>query len=127
MLQQWQKWKETVLSVVKFLVFRVSVQDVSKINEGKQPLYQDDTNKRIINSLELLSGLDQDAIDAKRLEHPQAEMIQQEWAALCNIAVQWDAINKELIFFCNNVHGFRRLMANEWIMKAVLIIQLTPF
>lgn len=56
----------------------MSVQDVSKINEGKQPLYQDDTNKRIINSLELLNGLDQDAIDAKRLEHPQAAMIQQE-------------------------------------------------
>lgn len=53
-------------------------QDVGKINEGKQPLYQDDTNKRILNSLELLNGLDEDAINAKRLQHPQAEMIEQE-------------------------------------------------
>lgn len=51
---------------------------MAKINEGKQPLYQDDTNKRIINSLEQLNGLEQDAIDTKRLQHPQAEMIQQE-------------------------------------------------
>ncbi|KAJ3601277.1 hypothetical protein NHX12_032250 [Muraenolepis orangiensis] len=50
-------------------------KDVSKINEGKQPLYQDDTNKRILNSLDLLNGLDDDAINAKRLQHPQAEMI----------------------------------------------------
>lgn len=54
------------------------LQDVSKINEGKQPLYQEDTNKRILNSLELLSGLDEDAVNAKRLQHPQAEMIEQE-------------------------------------------------
>ena len=51
---------------------------MSKINEGKQPLYQDDTNKRILNSLELLSSLDEDAHNAKRLQHPQAEMIEQE-------------------------------------------------
>lgn len=55
-----------------------SLQDVSKINEGKQPLYQDDTNKRILNSLDLLNGLDEDAVEAKRLQHPQAEMIEQE-------------------------------------------------
>lgn len=54
------------------------MQDVSKINEGKQPLYQDDTNKRILNSLELLNSLDEDAINAKRLQHPQAEMIEKE-------------------------------------------------
>ena len=53
-------------------------QDVSKINEGKPPLYQDDTNKRILNSLELLKGLDEDAVNATRLQHPQAEMIEQE-------------------------------------------------
>ncbi|KAM7372522.1 hypothetical protein PAMP_009684 [Pampus punctatissimus] len=53
-------------------------KDVSKINEGKQPLYQDDTNKRILNSLELLISLDEDADNAKRLQHPQAEMIEQE-------------------------------------------------
>ncbi|CAB1350232.1 unnamed protein product [Coregonus sp. 'balchen'] len=56
--------------------------DVSKINEGKQPLYQDDTNKRILNSLELLQGLDEDAVDAKRLQHPQAEMIEQDMKQL---------------------------------------------
>uniref|UniRef100_A0AAQ6ALL2 Desmoplakin SH3 domain-containing protein n=1 Tax=Amphiprion ocellaris TaxID=80972 RepID=A0AAQ6ALL2_AMPOC len=53
-------------------------QNLNKINEGKQPLYQDDTNKRILNSLELLTGLDDDAVNAKRLQHPQAEMIEQE-------------------------------------------------
>lgn len=67
--------------VAIFLTFNVVfsfLQDVSKINEGKQPLYQEDTNKRILNSLELLSGLDEDAVNAKRLQHPQAEMIEQE-------------------------------------------------
>ncbi|XP_055772689.1 periplakin-like, partial [Salvelinus fontinalis] len=57
-------------------------KDVSKINEGKQPLYQDDTNKRILSSLELLEGLDEDAVDAKRLQHPQAEMIEQDMKQL---------------------------------------------
>uniref|UniRef100_A0A674NPI3 Periplakin n=1 Tax=Takifugu rubripes TaxID=31033 RepID=A0A674NPI3_TAKRU len=70
-------------NVVELFIIRLVLhQDVSKINEGKQPLYQDDTNKRIINSLELLNGLDQDAVDAKRLEHPQAEMIQQDMKQL---------------------------------------------
>ncbi|XP_076609734.1 periplakin [Chaetodon auriga] len=57
-------------------------KDVSKINEGKQPLYQDDTNKRILNSLELLNSLDEDAVNAKRLQHPQAEMIEQDMRQL---------------------------------------------
>lgn len=57
-------------------------KDVSKINEGKQPLYQDDTNKRILNSLELLTGLDEDAVNAKHLQHPQAEMIEQDMKQL---------------------------------------------
>uniref|UniRef100_A0A3Q1I377 Periplakin n=1 Tax=Acanthochromis polyacanthus TaxID=80966 RepID=A0A3Q1I377_9TELE len=57
-------------------------KDVSKINEGKQPLYQDDSNKRILNSLELLNGLDDDAVNAKRLQHPQAEMIAQDMRQL---------------------------------------------
>ncbi|CAL9703635.1 unnamed protein product [Knipowitschia caucasica] len=57
-------------------------KDVSKINEGKQPLYQDDTNKRILNSLELLIGLDDDAANARRLQHPQAEMIGQDMKQL---------------------------------------------
>ena len=56
----------------------VFVQDVGKINEGKQPLYQDDTNKRILSSLDLLNSLDDDAVNAKRLQHPQAEMIEKE-------------------------------------------------
>uniref|UniRef100_A0A667Y6N5 Periplakin n=1 Tax=Myripristis murdjan TaxID=586833 RepID=A0A667Y6N5_9TELE len=49
---------------------------------GKQPLYQDDTNRRILNSLELLNGLDDDAVNAKRLQHPQAEMIEQDMKQL---------------------------------------------
>ncbi|MEQ2274752.1 hypothetical protein XENORESO_009774 [Xenotaenia resolanae] len=53
-------------------------KDVSKINDGKQPLYQEDTNKRILNSLELLDSLDEDARNTKRLQHPQAEMIEQD-------------------------------------------------
>lgn len=57
-------------------------KDVGKINEGKQPLYQDDTNKRILNSLELLNGLDEDAANSKRLQHPQAEMIEQDMKQL---------------------------------------------
>lgn len=57
-------------------------KDVAKINEGKQPLYQDDTNKRILNSLEQLVGLDEDASNAKRLQHPQAEMIEQDMRQL---------------------------------------------
>uniref|UniRef100_A0A665U581 Uncharacterized protein n=1 Tax=Echeneis naucrates TaxID=173247 RepID=A0A665U581_ECHNA len=57
-------------------------QNLNKINEGKQPLYQDDTNKRIINSLELLTGLDEDAVNAKRLQHPQAEMIEHDMIQL---------------------------------------------
>lgn len=55
-----------------------SYQDVIKINEGKSPLYQDSTNKAIENSLYLLNGLDEDAAEAKRLQHPQAEMIEHE-------------------------------------------------
>uniref|UniRef100_A0A8D3E1Y3 Periplakin n=1 Tax=Scophthalmus maximus TaxID=52904 RepID=A0A8D3E1Y3_SCOMX len=58
------------------------LQDVSKINDGKQSLYQEDTNKRILNSLELLTGLDEDAVNAKRLQHPQAEMIEQDMRQL---------------------------------------------
>ncbi|KAJ4932725.1 hypothetical protein JOQ06_011140 [Pogonophryne albipinna] len=57
-------------------------KDVSKINEGKQPLYQDDTNKRILASLDLLNGLDDDAVNAKRLQHPQAEMIEKDMRQL---------------------------------------------
>lgn len=57
-------------------------KDVSKINEGKQPLYQEDTNKRILNSLELLDSLDEDARNTKRLQHPQAEMIEQDMIQL---------------------------------------------
>uniref|UniRef100_A0A3P8Y233 Periplakin n=1 Tax=Esox lucius TaxID=8010 RepID=A0A3P8Y233_ESOLU len=40
-----------------------------------QPLYQDDTNKRILNALELLQVLDEDTVNVVRLQHPQAEMI----------------------------------------------------
>uniref|UniRef100_A0A8B9HDT6 SH3 domain-containing protein n=1 Tax=Astyanax mexicanus TaxID=7994 RepID=A0A8B9HDT6_ASTMX len=57
-------------------------KDVSKINEGKPPLYQDATNKSILSALELLNSLDEDAAEARRLQHPQAEMIQQDMKQL---------------------------------------------
>ncbi|KAM9457669.1 periplakin [Clarias gariepinus] len=57
-------------------------KDVLKINEGKQPLYQDSTNRTIENSLLMLNGLDEDAAEAKRLQHPQAEMIEQDMKQL---------------------------------------------
>ncbi|XP_056096574.1 periplakin [Rhinichthys klamathensis goyatoka] len=57
-------------------------RDIKKINEGKQPLYQEDTNKRIQNSLELLNSLDYDASQATRLQHPQAEMIEKDMRQL---------------------------------------------
>ncbi|MCJ8739031.1 hypothetical protein PDJAM_G00042480 [Pangasius djambal] len=57
-------------------------KDVLKINEGKPPLYQDTTNKAIENSLFLLNGLDEDAAEAKRLQHPQAEMIEHDMMQL---------------------------------------------
>ncbi|KAI4891546.1 hypothetical protein NFI96_027827, partial [Prochilodus magdalenae] len=57
-------------------------KDIVKINEGKPPLYQDSTNKSILNALELLNILDEDAAEAKRLQHPQAEMIQQDMKQL---------------------------------------------
>lgn len=53
-------------------------QDVLKINENKPPLYQESTNKSIENSLLMLNSLDEDAAAAKRLQHPQAEMIEEE-------------------------------------------------
>ncbi|XP_042578372.1 periplakin-like [Cyprinus carpio] len=57
-------------------------RDIKKINEGKQPLYQEDTNKRILNSLELLNSLDEDAVQASLLQHPQAEMIEKDMKQL---------------------------------------------
>ncbi|MCI4384801.1 hypothetical protein PGIGA_G00043010 [Pangasianodon gigas] len=57
-------------------------KDVLKINEGKPPLYQETTNKAIENSLYLLNGLDEDAAEAKRLQHPQAEMIEHDMMQL---------------------------------------------
>ncbi|KAL7850061.1 hypothetical protein SRHO_G00194100 [Serrasalmus rhombeus] len=57
-------------------------KDITKINEGKPPLYQDATNKSILSALELLSSLDEEAAEAKRLQHPQAEMIQQDMKQL---------------------------------------------
>ncbi|XP_068193012.1 periplakin [Antennarius striatus] len=53
-------------------------KDVSKINEGKPVLYQDDTNRRILSAMEMLEGLDKEAVEADRLQHPQAEMIEQD-------------------------------------------------
>uniref|UniRef100_A0A8C2GV97 Periplakin n=1 Tax=Cyprinus carpio TaxID=7962 RepID=A0A8C2GV97_CYPCA len=39
-------------------------------------------NKRILNSLELLNSLDEDAAQASRLKHPQAEMIEKDMRQL---------------------------------------------
>uniref|UniRef100_A0A8C6L3X4 Periplakin n=1 Tax=Nothobranchius furzeri TaxID=105023 RepID=A0A8C6L3X4_NOTFU len=72
------------------------LQDVSKINEGKQPLYQEDTSKRIQNSLELLKILDEDAANAKRLQHPQAEMIAQDVTYRClDLFLSQDNLNNK--------------------------------
>ncbi|XP_073713246.1 periplakin isoform X1 [Misgurnus anguillicaudatus] len=57
-------------------------RDIQKINENKPPLYQEDNNKRILNSLELLNSLDEDAAQASRLKHPQAEMIEKDMKQL---------------------------------------------
>ncbi|XP_052405032.1 periplakin [Carassius gibelio] len=57
-------------------------KDIKKINEGKQPLYKEDSNKKILNSLELLNNLDGDADQASRLQHPQAEMIEKDMKQL---------------------------------------------
>uniref|UniRef100_A0A8C1TQR8 Periplakin n=1 Tax=Cyprinus carpio TaxID=7962 RepID=A0A8C1TQR8_CYPCA len=40
------------------------------------------TNKRILNSLELLNSLDEDAVQASLLQHPQAEMIEKDMKQL---------------------------------------------
>ncbi|XP_067274886.1 periplakin [Pseudorasbora parva] len=57
-------------------------RDIKKINESKPPLYQEDTNKRILTSLDLLNSLDADAAQATRLQHPQAEMIEKDMKQL---------------------------------------------
>ncbi|XP_062874691.1 periplakin isoform X2 [Trichomycterus rosablanca] len=57
-------------------------KDIIKINDAKSPLYQDTTNRSILNSLDMLKGLDEDAAEAKRLNHPQAEMIEHDMKQL---------------------------------------------
>lgn len=57
-------------------------KDIRKINEGKPPLYQEDTSKRIANSLDLLKSLDDDAALAVQLKHPQGEMIEKDMRQL---------------------------------------------
>ncbi|KTF79486.1 hypothetical protein cypCar_00005898 [Cyprinus carpio] len=69
-------------SVVTGYILALHCFDIRKINESKQPLYQEDTNKRILNSLELLNSLDEDAAQASRLKHPQAEMIEKDMRQL---------------------------------------------
>lgn len=80
------------LSCVFLICFRpcfaAPLQDVAKINDGKPPLYQDDTDKKILGALEMLNGLDGDAVDAKRLQHPQAEMIEQEWVSASGLTLK---------------------------------------
>ncbi|CAN9505348.1 unnamed protein product [Ophioblennius macclurei] len=57
-------------------------KDVSKINEGKPTLYCDDCGKKLSQCEDLLNGLDNDARQAKELQHPQAEMIEQDMKQL---------------------------------------------
>ncbi|KAK2914423.1 hypothetical protein Q8A67_002822 [Cirrhinus molitorella] len=57
-------------------------RDIRKINEGRLPLYQEVTNKAILDSLELLNTLDEDAAEASRLQHPQSEMIEKDMKQL---------------------------------------------
>ncbi|RXN04929.1 periplakin [Labeo rohita] len=53
-------------------------RDIRKINEGKQPLYQKDITRTILDSLELLNALGEDAAEASRLQHPHSDMIEKE-------------------------------------------------
>ncbi|KAG8007858.1 Periplakin, partial [Nibea albiflora] len=84
------KLKKTAFEVSKnFLDAEEKLsKDVSKINEGKQPLYQEDTNKKILNSLELLPDLDEDVVIARGLGHPQAESIKQDMKNLRDRAMK---------------------------------------
>ncbi|KAJ8391856.1 hypothetical protein AAFF_G00084720 [Aldrovandia affinis] len=53
-------------------------KDVTKINEGKTPLHQDEANKKILTSLEILTNLDEDVAEALQLNHPQGDMIEDD-------------------------------------------------
>ncbi|KAI2643030.1 hypothetical protein H4Q32_027696 [Labeo rohita] len=53
-------------------------RDIRKINEGKQPLYQKDITRTILDSLELLNALGEDAAEASRLQHPHSDMIEKD-------------------------------------------------
>uniref|UniRef100_A0A673IJC2 Periplakin-like n=1 Tax=Sinocyclocheilus rhinocerous TaxID=307959 RepID=A0A673IJC2_9TELE len=53
------------------------------------------TNKRILNSLELLNSLDDDAAQASRLQHPQAEMIEKEQCVIHNSALKTANVNNK--------------------------------
>lgn len=77
LIEKLQKNADKVQKII-FDIEQNLKNDVSKINEGKQTLYQYDTNKKILSALEMLNGLDEDAVEADRLQHPQAEMIEQD-------------------------------------------------
>ncbi|KAJ8284129.1 hypothetical protein COCON_G00029790 [Conger conger] len=53
-------------------------KDVTKINQGKTPLYHDENKKKIQNSLDILKDLDDEIAELIRLGHPQAEMIKDD-------------------------------------------------
>ncbi|XP_067249947.1 periplakin-like [Chanodichthys erythropterus] len=57
-------------------------RDIKKINEGKQPLYQENTNNMLLKSLEILNILDEEAVTASRLNHPQSKMIEDDMKRL---------------------------------------------
>ncbi|XP_016120550.1 periplakin-like, partial [Sinocyclocheilus grahami] len=52
--------------------------DIKMINEGRQPMYQEDIDRTILNLLEQLKSLDRDAAEASRLQHPHSEMIEKD-------------------------------------------------
>ncbi|XP_041133217.1 periplakin-like [Polyodon spathula] len=53
-------------------------KDVNNKMAGRAQQYHDDTSKRIGNSEDLLKGLGLDAASARRLGHPQADMIEED-------------------------------------------------
>ncbi|KAA0702812.1 Periplakin 190 kDa paraneoplastic pemphigus antigen 195 kDa cornified envelope precursor protein [Triplophysa tibetana] len=67
-------------------------KDIKKIDEGNPLLYKEDTNKRILNSLVLLDGLDDNAVQATCFMHPQAEMIEKD---IKNLRIRVMEIQKE--------------------------------
>ncbi|MFT7812069.1 periplakin-like isoform X2 [Arapaima gigas] len=52
-------------------------RDQISISKGKEPEFMDDTRKNIEDTLELLKGLEENVADAARLQHPEAQTMQE--------------------------------------------------